>query len=59
MTYALCGRANFASLGAMLGGLVTLIPERRAELLELGARAIVSGTLARRCTGAVVGVLAG
>jgi len=59
MTYALCGRANFASLGAMLGGLVTLIPERRAELLELGPRAIVFGTLARCCTGAVVGVLTG
>jgi CNT family concentrative nucleoside transporter len=57
MTYALCGFANFASLGIMLGGLLTLVPERRAELLQLGPRAIVSGTLASCCTGAVVGAL--
>ena len=57
MTYALCGFANFASLGIMLGGLLTLVPQRRAELLQLGPRAIISGTLATCCTGAVVGIV--
>ena len=57
VSYALCGFANFASLGIMLGGLVTMVPERRAELLILGPRTLVSGTLATCCTGAVVGVL--
>ncbi|MBU1210304.1 MAG: nucleoside:proton symporter [Alphaproteobacteria bacterium] len=57
MTYALCGFANFGSLAIMLGGLTTMVPERRGELVELGLRSIVSGTLATLMTGAVVGVL--
>lgn len=57
MTYALCGFANFGSLGIMLAGLVTMIPERREEILALGLRSIVAGTLATCCTGAVIGVL--
>ena len=57
MTYALCGFANFGSLAIMLGGLTTMVPERRGELVELGLRTIVSGTLATLMTGAVVGVL--
>ena len=57
MTYALCGFANFGSLAIMLGGLTTMVPERRVELVELGLRTIVSGTLATLMTGAVVGVL--
>ncbi|MCX7893431.1 MAG: hypothetical protein N2544_13860 [Burkholderiales bacterium] len=58
MTYALCGFANFGSLGIMLGGLTTMCPERREEIVALGGRTIVSGTLATLVTGAVVGVLA-
>jgi len=57
MTYALCGFANFGSLGIMIGGLVTMVPERRGEIVSLGLRSIVSGTLATCMTGAVVGVL--
>ncbi len=57
MTYALCGFANFGSLAIMLGGLTTMVPERRKELMGLGMRTIISGTLATLMTGAVVGVL--
>jgi CNT family concentrative nucleoside transporter len=57
MTYALCGFANFGSLGIMIGGLATMAPERRAEIVSLGTRTIVSGTLATCIAGAVVGVL--
>jgi CNT family concentrative nucleoside transporter len=57
MTYALCGFANFGSLGIMIGGLGTMVPERRAEIVALGMKSIVAGTLATCMTGAVVGVL--
>lgn len=58
MTYALCGFANFGSLGILLGGMATMVPERRDEIVALGLRSIVSGTLATLMTGAVVGMLA-
>ena len=57
MTYALCGFANFGSLGIMIGGLATMVPERREEIIALGLKSIVAGTLATCCTGAVVGIL--
>jgi len=57
MTYALCGFANFGSLGIMIGGLGTLAPERRSEVVELGLRSILAGTLATLMTGAMVGML--
>jgi CNT family concentrative nucleoside transporter len=57
MTYALCGFANFGSLGIMLGGLNALVPERRELVVSLGLRSIVSGTLATCMTGAVIGLL--
>jgi concentrative nucleoside transporter, CNT family len=57
MTYALCGFANFGSLGIMIGGLATMAPERRAEIVALGGRTIVSGTIATCIAGAVVGIL--
>ncbi|MEX0694329.1 MAG: nucleoside transporter C-terminal domain-containing protein [Rhodospirillales bacterium] len=56
MTYALCGFANFGSLGIMIGGLVTMCPERRTEIIALGGRTIISGTLATCLTGAVAGL---
>lgn len=56
MTYALCGFANFGSLGIMIGGLVTMCPERRTEIVQLGGRSIVSGTLTTCLTGAVAGL---
>jgi CNT family concentrative nucleoside transporter len=57
MTYALCGFANFGSLGIMIGGLATMAPERRGEVVALGARTLVSGTLATLIAGATVGIL--
>ena len=57
MTYALTGFANFASLGIMTGGLVTIAPERRTEIVALGLRSIVAGTIATCMTGAIVGML--
>lgn len=57
MTYALCGFANFGSLGIMIGGLVAMAPGRRTDILELGPRTILAGTLATLMTAAVVGVL--
>jgi CNT family concentrative nucleoside transporter len=57
LTYALCGFANFGSLGIMIGGMVAMIPARRAEIVSLGAKTIVSGTLATMMTAAVVGAM--
>ncbi len=57
MLYALCGFANFGSLGIMIGGLGTMVPQRREEIVGLGLKSIVAGTLATCCTGAVVGIL--
>jgi CNT family concentrative nucleoside transporter len=57
MTYALCGFANFGSLGIMIGGLGTMCPERRAEVVQLGLKSVVSGTLATCLTAAVVGLV--
>jgi CNT family concentrative nucleoside transporter len=55
MTYALCGFANFGSLGILIGGVGTMIPARRAEVISLGMKSIVAGTIATRMTAAVVG----
>jgi len=57
LTYALCGFANFGSLGIMIGGMVAMVPARRAEIVSLGAKTIVSGTLATMMTAAVVGAM--
>ncbi len=57
LAYALCGFANFGSLGIMIGGLTTMVPERQDEIVGLGLKSIVAGTLATCCTGAVVGVV--
>ncbi len=57
MTYALCGFANMGSLGIMIGGLGAMAPSRRSEIVGLGLRSIVAGTLATVMTGAVIGIL--
>ncbi len=57
VTYALCGFANFGSLGIMIGGLGVMVPERRHEIVALGMRSILSGTMATCSSGAVVGLL--
>ena len=57
MLYAMCGFANFGSLGIMIGGLGVMAPERRDEINALGLKSIVSGTLTTCLMGAIVGVL--
>ncbi|HEU4442474.1 MAG TPA: nucleoside transporter C-terminal domain-containing protein [Burkholderiales bacterium] len=57
MTYALCGFANLGSLGIMIGGLGTMAPERRAEVVDLGIKSIVAGTLATCLTAASVALI--
>jgi CNT family concentrative nucleoside transporter len=57
MVYAMCGFANFGSLGIMIGGLATMAPERRDDVVSLGLKSIVSGTIATCLNGAIVGVL--
>jgi concentrative nucleoside transporter, CNT family len=57
MLYALCGFANFGSLGIMIAGLSTMCPEKRDEVVSLGFKSIVSGTLTTCLLGAIVGVL--
>jgi concentrative nucleoside transporter, CNT family len=57
MLYAMCGFANFASLGIMIGGLGTMAPKRREEINSLGLKSIVSGTITTCLMGAIVGVL--
>lgn len=56
MLYALCGFANLGSLGILIGGLGTMVPERRSEIVALGMKSIVSGTLATLVSAALVGL---
>ena len=57
LTYAMCGFANFGSVGIMVGGMGAMVPERRAEIAVLGLRSIVSGTIATCMSGALAGAL--
>jgi CNT family concentrative nucleoside transporter len=57
ITYAMCGFANFGSLGIMIAGLNSMVPERRSEVVSLGLKSIVVGTIATCMTGAIVGIL--
>lgn len=57
MTYVLCGFANLGSLGIMISGLIAMAPDRRLEIISLGPKSILSGTLATLLTGAIVGVM--
>lgn len=56
-TYALCGFANFGSVAIQIGGIGALVPARRADLAQLGLRAMVGGLLACYITTAIVGIL--
>jgi CNT family concentrative nucleoside transporter len=56
ITYALCGFANFGSLGIMLGGLTAMLPQRRDDIVALGLPSLVAGTLSTLVTAAAVGV---
>ncbi len=57
LLYAMCGFANFGSLGIMIGGLATMAPERRDDVISLGFKSIIAGTLTTCLMGAIVGVL--
>lgn len=57
MTYALCGFTNFGSLGILIGGVSALAPDRRADLLSLGPKTLVSGTIVACLTGTIVGLI--
>ena len=57
ITYAMCGFANPGSLGIMIGGMGTMAPERREEIVRLGFKSVIAGTMATCMTGAVVGLL--
>lgn len=57
LLYGICGFANFASLGLVVGTISTIAPERTAEVAHLGTRALFAGLLATCMTGAVVGIL--
>jgi CNT family concentrative nucleoside transporter len=56
-TYALCGFANFASVGIQVGGISTLAPSRRADLSRIGLLAMVGGAIASLMAACVVGIL--
>ncbi len=57
LTFALCGFANFSSIAILLGGLGSLIPERRSEIAQLGMRALLAASLANFSSGAIAGIL--
>jgi CNT family concentrative nucleoside transporter len=57
LVYGMCGFANFASVGIMVGGLAAAVPQRRAELVELGLKSIFAGVIATCLTGCIVGIL--
>jgi CNT family concentrative nucleoside transporter len=56
-TFALCGFANFASIGMQIGGIGALAPTRRSDLARLGLRAMLAGTLDNFVTAIIVGFL--
>ena len=55
-TFALCGFANFGSIGIQLGGIGALAPERRSTLAKLGFKAMIGGTLASLLTASIAGM---
>lgn len=57
MTYALAGFANFSSIGIQIGGIGTMVPERKQEIISLGIKAMIAGTIASCMSGAIVGIL--
>jgi CNT family concentrative nucleoside transporter len=57
MVYAMCGFANFASVGILIAGMSALIPQRRDEVVSLALKALVAGTMASGLSGAMVGLL--
>lgn len=56
-TYALCGFANFSSIGIQIGGISAIAPERRSDLARIGLKAMIGGALASWLTACVAGIL--
>jgi len=56
-TYALCGFANFASIGIQIGGISAIAPSQRENLIRLGVKALIGGTIATLITGAIAGMI--
>ncbi len=56
-TFALCGFANFSSIGIQIGGISALAPNKRGELAKLGFRAMLAGTMANLMSASIVGIL--
>ncbi len=56
-TFALCGFANFSSIGIQIGGIGALAPNKRNELARLGIRAMLAGTMANLMSASIVGIL--
>ena len=59
LVYALCSFSNFGSLGILVGGLSVMAPARRAEIIQLGPRAMLAGTITSCLNGAMAGMIAG
>jgi CNT family concentrative nucleoside transporter len=57
MVYAMCGFANFASVGILIAGMSALIPDRRDEVVSLALKALLAGTMASGLSGAMIGLL--
>jgi len=56
-TFALCGFANFSSIGIQIGGISALAPNKRADLAKLGFRAMIAGTMANLMSASIVSIL--
>ena len=56
-TFALCGFANFSSIGIQIGGIGALAPNKKADLARLGIRAMLAGTMANLMSASIVGIM--
>ncbi len=56
-TFALCGFANFSSIGIQIGGIGALAPNRKGDLARLGIRAMLAGTMANLMSASIVGIM--
>jgi CNT family concentrative nucleoside transporter len=56
-TYSLCGFANFSSIGIQIGGIGSLVPERRSEIASVGFRAMIGGAIVSMINASIAGLL--
>ena len=56
-TFALCGFANFSSIGIQIGGIGALAPNKKDDLARLGIRAMLAGTMANLMSASIVGIM--